>query len=779
MRCSLIFLAKSSECVKVAKTNRDPVIKKIFERRSRFAPSLDHLDRSQGNFSIYISINTKISIPIGKPFTEFTSIKMEGPLYIQLVIDELRLSSHDLSSTKLLLIVDSVSKEYQYPFRDIFFLLSSKYTLPELQFIITSPKTTAEGAYKLKNLKLSDKFRVTLTSNKEIVGFLLLQMNLLENLNKEICKHCALSCDIITHTSKSAKKLANLENKIIENDLGLEISIRDLENVKVLEKQDLRFFKNLLLGAHEKIKALELNRKIEYTQNSFTTISDDKAILDYPKILNTLEQEIASQNKIIENLHIESKNHNDLYEKERCKNKEVLGELEGLKLEISVLKGEMVNLITNRRQNANNEGSFQEMIEVKKHVELELDKLRQQYKQAIEDFSSVTKNYEETIHRLTKDKEDLESSKEKALSLTREQKSQNDSLNSSIIILRSELFEKDAKIKVLESYSKQSLGQELIKENVSTLYSKIDLDQKRFAEFSNTMRKEKLEILKKSADQAEEIQKLKSKIEVLDSQLKQEKIKSEDQQNKLALAKKKTSINKIDFDISVELREIKTSCQDLEINSNKQMDFLIRALIDLSQKFLFQQRLISKLFKFIQDKDCEICILRNKLVNEQSGMNIYVPDKNDVLDVAMGEYINTRPNFLEVPFVRIEPGVYLFGSKIVKVKYQNNRIIMCMGGGFMSVDEFISIFTPIELEKYKERKKYDQSSSMKAMIQESLMYINNEGPTTPMEIKYPTRRNHKELSLNVSRDSSRGSISSPALLNHNRSLTRKNSIAHK
>ena len=704
---------------------------------------------------------------------------MEGPSYVQLIVEELRLSSHDLSSTKLSLRIDSITKEYLYPFRDIFFHLSSKFSLPDLHFCISSPKTTAIGSYKLKSLKLSDKFRVTLSANREIVGFLLLQMNLLENLNKEICKHCALSCDIITHTSKSAKKLANLENKIIEHDLGLEISLKDLDNKTSLEKEDLRYFKNLLLGAHEKIKSLELRQQIELTNSISTSSSVNGATLDYPKIIHTLEQEISSQNKIIEKLHNENKNRNDLYEKEKSKNKEIIGELEGLKLEISVLKGEMVNIISKKRQTENSQGSYSEVIEVKNHIELELEKLRLQYKKAIEDFSSVTKNYEETIHKLTLDKEEFEAAKDKALGSTREMKSLNDTLNSSIILLRSELYEKDAKIKILESYNKQSLAQELIKDNVTSLYAKLDADQKRFNEFSRLMRKEKSEILKKTSDQAEELLKMKEKIEQLDNQLKQEKVKSEDLNNKFILTKKKSLVNRVDYDISLEVRELRANSQELEITINKQSDFLIRALLDLSQKFLFQQRLITKMFKFIQDKDCEICILRGKIVHEQGGMSIYVPDKNDILDLAMAEYVNTRPNFLEVPFVRIEPGVYLFGSKIVKVKYQNNRIIMCLGGGFMSIDEFISIFTPQELEKFQERQKFDQASSMKVMVQESLMYINNEGPTSPVEIKYPTRRKQKEISLNLSRDSSRGSISSPGLLSHNRSLTKKNSMLPK
>ena len=77
--------------------------------------------------------------------------------------------------------------------------------------------------------------------------------------------------------------------------------MKDLDNKTSLEKEDLRYFKNLLLGAHEKIKSLELRQQIELTNSISTSSSVNGATLDYPKIIHTLEQEISSQNKIIEN----------------------------------------------------------------------------------------------------------------------------------------------------------------------------------------------------------------------------------------------------------------------------------------------------------------------------------------------------------------------------------------------------------------------------------------------------------------------------------------------
>lgn len=49
--------------------------------------------------------------------------------------------------------------------------------------------------------------------------------------------------------------------------------------------------------------------------------------------------------------------------------------------------------------------------------------------------------------------------------------------------------------------------------------------------------------------------------------------------------------------------------------------------------------------------------------------------------------------------MRESEGVYEFGSKRVCVKVDKDKINVRVGGGFLSVDEFIDQYTPVEVEK--------------------------------------------------------------------------------
>lgn len=59
---------------------------------------------------------------------------------------------------------------------------------------------------------------------------------------------------------------------------------------------------------------------------------------------------------------------------------------------------------------------------------------------------------------------------------------------------------------------------------------------------------------------------------------------------------------------------------------------------------------------------------------------------------------------LLIPFKREQPEIYNFGSKRIFVKLENGRIISTLysvrvGGGFMTIEEFIEVYTPIEMDK--------------------------------------------------------------------------------
>ena len=54
-------------------------------------------------------------------------------------------------------------------------------------------------------------------------------------------------------------------------------------------------------------------------------------------------------------------------------------------------------------------------------------------------------------------------------------------------------------------------------------------------------------------------------------------------------------------------------------------------------------------------------------------------------------------------FMRESEGVYEFGSKRIMVKVERDKIQIKVGGGYLSIDEFIDQYTPAELEKLERR----------------------------------------------------------------------------
>ena len=84
---------------------------------------------------------------------------------------------------------------------------------------------------------------------------------------------------------------------------------------------------------------------------------------------------------------------------------------------------------------------------------------------------------------------------------------------------------------------------------------------------------------------------------------------------------------------------------------------------------------------------------------------VYIPVKGDATDKKLAEYINNYPDRqkLKIMFLRESEGVYEFGSKRVMVKVERDKIQIKVGGGYLSIDEFLDQYTPAELEKLERR----------------------------------------------------------------------------
>jgi hypothetical protein len=68
--------------------------------------------------------------------------------------------------------------------------------------------------------------------------------------------------------------------------------------------------------------------------------------------------------------------------------------------------------------------------------------------------------------------------------------------------------------------------------------------------------------------------------------------------------------------------------------------------------------------------------------------------KGDAVDEMLANLLNIKN--CEVPISRVNEGWYMFGSKKIYTKIMNNTLVCRVGGGFMSMDEFITTYAESE-----------------------------------------------------------------------------------
>jgi hypothetical protein len=70
---------------------------------------------------------------------------------------------------------------------------------------------------------------------------------------------------------------------------------------------------------------------------------------------------------------------------------------------------------------------------------------------------------------------------------------------------------------------------------------------------------------------------------------------------------------------------------------------------------------------------------------------LYIPVKGDYIDMRLADFINNHPDRqrFRIMFQRESEGVYVFGTKRVNIRVDNNNINVRVGGGYLSIEEFI------------------------------------------------------------------------------------------
>jgi hypothetical protein len=125
-------------------------------------------------------------------------------------------------------------------------------------------------------------------------------------------------------------------------------------------------------------------------------------------------------------------------------------------------------------------------------------------------------------------------------------------------------------------------------------------------------------------------------------------------------------------------------------------------------------------------------VLKQYIIELKQRIAVYIPVRDDLIDKRLAEYINNYPERqkLKIMFMRESEGIYQFGTKRIYVKVEKDRInsknlsckcsIVRVGGGFLSIDEFLDQYTPAELEKL-ERNNPLKKFSEKLAVQKTLV----------------------------------------------------------
>lgn len=125
----------------------------------------------------------------------------------------------------------------------------------------------------------------------------------------------------------------------------------------------------------------------------------------------------------------------------------------------------------------------------------------------------------------------------------------------------------------------------------------------------------------------------------------------------------------------------------------------------MEEKVFKSSKISLELIKQLKDTEVEISILQQHVIDLKQRISVYIPVKNDIIDKKLAEFINNFPERkeLKIMFVRDSQGIYSFGSKRVKISVERDSIKVRVGGGYLSIDEFLDQYTAGELEKIERK----------------------------------------------------------------------------
>ena len=126
-------------------------------------------------------------------------------------------------------------------------------------------------------------------------------------------------------------------------------------------------------------------------------------------------------------------------------------------------------------------------------------------------------------------------------------------------------------------------------------------------------------------------------------------------------------------------------------NLQRELENSTDYILELEEKVYKANKTSLELLKQLKDAEVEIETLKQYIIDLKQRIAVYIPVKEDMVDKKLAEFINNYPerSKLKIMFMRESEGVYQFGTKRVAVKVEKDNIKIRVGGGYLSIDEFL------------------------------------------------------------------------------------------
>ena len=512
-----------------------------------------------------------------------------------------------------------------------------------------------------------------------------------------------------TKFKKFEKNLAKPEKNALKQDPSYESNSNKSEASSYKPetssyKQEMSTLKPGLSRTSSQDSQLELKKLLEESYKSRQELQ-----LSVSETTEQLTQHLKEQRELLEQaLSDRSKTADEvLILSQKLKNLEE--ENQKLKILLSEKESQINTLKAKLNSNISNESEIT-------HLSEELEKsfndnvlLENKLKESINSFTTNSTSFAKRADDLTKEKIDLQARIEELVKQNHNLKQENDrysnlinELCGQIALLQAEIETAKAK-ENRENHLVNLLKQE--EEAKKSLKKEFDeLSKKFFEESLKFAEKNKKFLAEKSLADAENLE-LKQSIEIKDKQLYNFHKELEKAHSELAALEQHLCISEDQNLIIDQLTKQSSNSEKEKLRLSQRLNNMENHIESQNEKIRSQCLKITELENEKIEKEDQIQTLETLLDDLRKDREIYKPAKDDPIDIALSDYINTRPAALKVNFDREDHGRYNFGTKKIFVKLEQGKLLIRVGGGYMQVEDFVKLYSPVELERFSLLKK--------------------------------------------------------------------------